>query len=105
MSSWNRQVFCLFVCFIVSPEDGHSLPWEYFAFPQIVPSTEMPTASYSEEGLCKSDTENRSQGIIAIQKRNGRVKERGPVDVFLEAGGTYLTVGGGLQSQGPQYRT
>lgn len=51
------------------------------------------------------DTENRSQGIVAMHKRNGRVTERGPMDVFLEAGGSYLTVGGRLQSQGPQYRT
>ena len=71
----------------------------------MVPSTEMPTVSYPEEGLCKLDTENRSQGIVATHKRNGRVTERGPVDVFLEAGGTYLTVGGRLQGQGPQYGT
>lgn len=70
----------------------------------MVPSTEMPTVSYPE-GLCKLDTENRSQGITATQKRNGRVKERGTTYVFLEVGGTYLTVGGRLQSQGPQYRT
>lgn len=41
---------------------------------------------------------------MATQKRNGRVKERGPVDVFLEAGGTYLTVGGRLRLTFPHHQ-